>query len=145
MDKKETKFKPALTGVTRRQYSEELKHHICKEHITEGTGLLKLVEKYNLCSHSVIYYWLRKYGYVSSPGNSLVKPVYIVGLDNYNQMSTDKPAIALQSPGPDLIPEDPSEIARLKKELLEAKIKAEGLERMIEIAEELFKIPIRKK
>ena len=51
----------------------------------------------------------------------------------------------MQTPDPDLIPENSSEITRLKKELLEAKIKAEGFERMIEIAEEQFKIPIRKK
>ena len=145
MDKKETNFKPELTGNIRRKYSEELKHHICKEHIVNGIGQLKLVEKYNLSSHSVIFMWLRKYGYVSSPANPLAKPVYIVGLDNYNQMPIDNPAIALPSPDPDLIPEDLSEIARLKKELLEAKIKAEGFERMIEIDEEQFKIPIRKK
>ena len=92
-DKKETNFKPVITGVIRRQYSEELKHHICKEHISKGTGLLKLVEKYNLSSHSLIYNWLRKYGYLPSPDKPLGKPVYIVGLDNYNQMPIDNPDI----------------------------------------------------
>jgi len=145
MDKKETNFEYRIIGVTRRQYSEELKLQVCKEHVEEGTGLLALVKKYNLTTHSLINGWLRKYGYLPSPDKPPGKPVYIVGLDNYNQMPIDSPHIPLQTPDPDQAPEDPSEIARLKKELLEAKIKAEGFERMIEIAEEQFKIPIRKK
>ncbi len=143
MDKKETNFGYVLMGVTRRQYSEELKHQVCKEHIEEGTGLLELVKKYNLSTHSLIHGWLRKFGYLSSPCKPSGKPVYIVGLDNYMQMPIDKP----QDPfiNKNEVPEDPSEIASLKRELLEAKIKAEGFEKMIEIAEEQFKIPIRKK
>ena len=38
-----------------------------------------------------------------------------------------------------------SEIAALKKELEDAKLLAEGYRRMIEIAEQELKIPIRKK
>ena len=142
MDKKETNFVYGIMGVTRRQYSEELKLQVCKEHIEDGIGLLALVKKYNLSTHSLINGWLRKYGFVSSPDKPSGKPVYIVGLDNYNQMATDN---TQTSSSLNESPEDQSEIARLKKELLEAKIKAEGFERMIEIAEEQFKIPIRKK
>jgi len=142
MDKKETNLGSVIMGITRRRYTEELKLHICKEHIEEGTGLLELVKKYNLSTHSLIHGWLRKFGYVSSPDKPSNKPVYIVGLDNYNQMATDN---TQTSSSLNESPEDQSEIARLKKELLEAKIKAEGFERMIEIAEEQFKIPIRKK
>jgi len=145
MDKKETNFVYGIMGVTRRQYSEELKLQVCKEHIEDGIGLLALVKKYNLSTHSLINGWLRKYGFVSSPDKPSGKPVYIVGLDNYNQMPINNPHIPLQPPASDQVLEDASEIARLKKELLEAKIKAEGFERMIEIAEEQFKIPIRKK
>jgi len=84
MDKKEANFGPGIIGITRRQYSEELKLHVCKEHIEEGTGLLELVKKYNLSTHSLIHDWLRKFGYVSSPDKPSKKHIYIVGLDNYN-------------------------------------------------------------
>ncbi len=41
--------------------------------------------------------------------------------------------------------ENKSEIARLKNELKDAMIQLEGYKRMVEIAEEELKIPIRKK
>jgi len=67
MDKKETNVGYVMIRVTRRQYSEALKLQVCKEHIEEGTGLLALVKKYNLTTHSLINGWLRKYGYLPSP------------------------------------------------------------------------------
>jgi len=145
MDKKETNLPPVNMFFTRR-FTEELKHKICKEHIDEGMCLSELVIKYQLSSHSLIHQWLRKYGYIKPSNTSVKKSVYIVGLNNYNQMAVDNTEkLSQTSSSLNEAPEDQSEIARLKKELLEAKIKAEGLERMIEIAEEQFKIPIRKK
>ena len=141
MDKKETDKDPIVIYASRRFYSEELKHLICKEHIEQGQSFRVLVEKYNLSRHSMIHDWLRKLGYIDSPYRHPAKIVHI-GIDNYNQMP-QRPITPPVQPSP--IQSDDPEIVRLKRELQEAQLKAEAYQRMVEIAEEELKIPIRKK
>ncbi|MBI3233310.1 MAG: hypothetical protein HYZ42_04610, partial [Bacteroidetes bacterium] len=111
----------------------ELQHQICKEHIENGAKLAALVRKYKLTSHSLIHDWLRKLGYL--PGRNRRTQVLYIGPENYS--SVDKK--------PDKIKAELPEIAALKKELEDAKLLAEGYRRIIEIAEQELKIPIRKK
>jgi transposase-like protein len=119
--------------LQRNLYNLELQHQICKEHIQEGVKLADLVRKYKLTSHSLIHDWLRKLGYL--PGRNRRTQVSYIGLENYS--SVDKKSNKTK--------EELSEIAALKKELEDAKLLAEGYRRMIEIAEQELKIPIRKK
>jgi hypothetical protein len=140
MDKKEKEKEPIVIYASRRFYSEELKHVICKEHIELGHSFKVLVEKYNLSSHSMIHDWLRKLGYIDSPYRHSTKIVHI-GIHNYNQMP-QRPTTQVQ---PSPIQGDDPEIVRLKRELQEAQLKAEAYQRMVEIAEDELKIPIRKK
>ena len=141
MDKKENEKGPLVIYVGKRFYSEELKHVICKEHIELGSSLKSLVVKYNLSSHSMIQDWLRKFGYIDSPPRYQNKIAHI-GIDNYNQMP-QRPITPPIQPSP--IQGDDPEIVRLKRELQEAQLKAEAYQRMVEIAEDELKIPIRKK
>ena len=69
------------------------------------------------------------------PGKNRRSQVLYVGLENYSSVEkkSDKTKTEL------------SEITALKKELEDAKLLAEGYRRMIEIAEQELKIPIRKK
>ncbi len=119
--------------LLRNLYTLELQHQICKEHVEQGAKLADLVRKYKLTSHSLIHDWLRKLGYL--PGKNRRSQVLYIGLENYS--SVDKK--------PDKTKAELSEIAALKKELEDAKLLAEGYRRMIEIAEQELKIPIRKK
>jgi transposase-like protein len=126
---------------SRSKFSESLKQQICKEHITEGTGLNALKRKYNLSSHSLIHCWLREYGFIKS---DLIKEkkIHYIGIENYNVMSETKQINVDNS----LIQNvEQRTILELKKELEEAKLLAEAYKRMIEIAETDLKIPIRKK
>ncbi len=135
--------KGVVFGV--RRYSEELKHLICNEHIEGGSTLSELTRKYKLSSHYSIYEWLRKYNYL--PSSDRYKPNIVeIGIENYQQLHPmplpqSEPLTASESDSSS----ENSEIKRLKKELLEAQMKAEAYQRVIEIAEQELKIPIRKK
>jgi transposase-like protein len=122
--------------LERRIYSIDLRHQICKEHITEGVKLADLVRKYQLSSHSLIHEWLRRLGYL--PCINRRTQIAYIGVENLsvlkNNLNKNKTAT-----------KEEQQIAQLKKELGEAKLLAEGYRRIIEIAEEELKIPIRKK
>ncbi|MCW3110678.1 MAG: hypothetical protein JWQ09_5184 [Segetibacter sp.] len=119
--------------LKRNLYTLELQHRICKEHIEDGVKLADLVRKYNLTTHSLIHDWLRKLGYL--PGKNRRSQVLYIGLENFGSVNKK----------PDKAKPELSEIAALKKELEDAKLLAEGYRRMIEIAEQELKIPIKKK
>jgi len=123
--------------VSKKHYSIELKHKVCKEHINEGTRLRVLVLKYNLSSHSLIHEWLRQLGYITGI-NRRTRTAYI-GIENFPPLPNKS-----KKSSPPLAPEQ-QQIELLKKELEDARLLAEGYRRMIEIAETELKIPIRKK
>ena len=122
--------------LERQIYSLELRHQICKEHINEGAKLADLVRKYQLSSHSLIHEWLRRLGYL--PGINRRTKIAYIDVENLsvlkNNLNKNK-----------AVTKEEQQIAQLKKELEDAKLLAEGYRRMIEIAEQELKIPIRKK
>jgi len=126
-------------------YSEDLKHHVCREYVQGGIGISALTKKYNISSHSCIHSWLRKYGYVEDSNDIKVKFKTVqIGLENFGivkefnyDMRSQKSTLPSSS--------DSEEIKQLKKELEEAQLKAEAYKKIIEIAEQELKINIRKK
>lgn len=50
--------------ISRRLYSLEFRHRVCKDHIEDGIKLAELVRKYDLSCHSLVHDWLRKLGYL---------------------------------------------------------------------------------
>jgi transposase len=121
--------------VEYRKYTLEFKHQVCKEHIEQGLSLSEIVRKHELSSHSLIHDWLRRLGYIAPTYRQFSRRLYIGGVKD-TVMAKQTP-IKLQ--------EDTSEVDRLKRELEDAKIQLEGYKRMIEVAEDELKIPIRKK
>ncbi|MFN8438832.1 MAG: transposase [Cytophagales bacterium] len=121
--------------VEYRKYTLEFKHQVCKEHIEQGLSLSEIVRKYELSSHSLIHDWLRRLGYVAPTYRQFSRRLYISEVKD-TVMAKQTP-VKLQ--------ENTSEVDRLKRELEDAKIQLEGYKRMIEIAEDELKIPIRKK
>ena len=102
----------------------------------EGARLADLVRKYELSCHSLIHGWLRTLGYL--PGiNRRTKAVYL-HVENCLDLKTKH-----NKPVPPKAEQEQIEL--LKKELEDARLLAEGYRRMIEIAEQELKIPIRKK
>lgn len=135
--------KAQVLFVQKYRYSEELKHHICQEFMLGGIGIRDLSKKYNISSHSSIDDWLKKYGYRQKMGDISIKLSTIhVGLEHFD---------IIKDPAEMSLPESTSndansdEVKRLKKELEDAKLKAEAYLRVIEIAEKELNLPIRKK
>lgn len=122
--------------IERRIYSLELRHKICKEHVIDGIKLADLVRKYELSCHSLIHSWLRKFRYL--PGINRRTGVAYLRVEKDDDLK--KKSAKIKS-----LTEEQKQIALLKKELEDAKLLAEGYRRIIEIAEQELKIPIRKK
>lgn len=120
----------------RKMYSLALQHKICKEHTEDGAKLVDLVRKYNLSTHSLVHYWLRKLGYL--PYYTRSSTVEYTGIET--------PSILNKNPSKDKsLTSEQKQIQLLSKELEDAKLLAEGYRRMIELAERELKISIRKK
>ncbi|MDO6760032.1 hypothetical protein Q4566_07455 [Tamlana sp. 2_MG-2023] len=107
------------------RYSEEFKAFICKEFLTGTLKRRQIEDKYNI-GHGSLTTWLKDKGYDYS------KPS-IVSLPAMANQSNEAPKKSKES------------LSQLKKELQEAKLLAETYRKMIEIAEQEFKIKIVKK
>jgi transposase-like protein len=122
--------------ISRRIYSLEFRYRVCKDHIEDGIVLADLVRKYDLSCHSLIHDWLRKLGYL--PGrNRRTHAAYI---------DLQTPTALTKKTNKDKeLSEEQKQMKLLQKELEDARLLAEGYRRIIEIAEQELKIPIRKK
>jgi len=109
------------------RYSEAFKRKVVedveKNHITQAEA----VKKYGLSHNSMVHLWIKKYG-----KNHLLHRIVRI------QMPTDK------NPN-DIIKELKKEKQKLESALAQSYVKNLALESMIEVAEEEFQIPIKKK
>lgn len=105
------------------QYEFSFKRKICAELLQGQLTVPELVRKYNLSSGGTIYRWLKWYQAEQSELVSL-------------QTMSNQPENTLN---------EEQDKTALQKELELAKAKIATLETMIDIAEEQFKIEIRKK
>lgn len=115
-----------MRTVKRRKDYEILKilHDYCQSDLTAR----EIQRKYSLRSSSQLIYWFRKFvaSNIKRAEDMKGKNIDIEGL----------------APGSETLEQ---ENARLRKELEREKLRREGLEIMIDIAENELKIPIRKK
>ncbi len=100
---------------------------IIKEYCETDISRLEIIEKNKLRGECSVLNWMRKF----------VDPNVKRMIDMKGRKITLPPAVDKESPE--------QENARLRKELELAKLRIEGLEIMIDIAENELKIPIRKK
>ena len=122
--------------ISRRVYNLDFRHKVCKEHIEQGIKLAELVRKYDLSCHSLIHDWLRTLGYL--PGLNRRNGLVYIDLQT--------PAALKKQKNKDKeLSQEQHQLKRLQKELEDARLLAEGYRRIIEIAEQELKIPIRKK
>lgn len=122
--------------ISRRVYSLEFRHRVCKDHIEDGIKLSELVRKYDLSCHSLIHDWLRKLGYL--PGRNRRTHLTYIDLQTHS-------ALTKKTNKEKGLSEEQKQIKLLQKELEDARLLAEGYRRIIDIAEQELKIPIRKK
>jgi transposase-like protein len=117
-------------------YPEELKQQIIREY-QGGSSIEALRRKYNIKGKMTISRWLIKRGLKLSPSN-----VYIASSNERDLQPPKQLQEHSDKSSPELLL---FQIAGLKRELLAAKLKADMLERMIELAEKDHNISIRKK
>ena len=111
------------------RYDEEEKVPFVIEFLTGETTAEKMVEKYHICSVQTLYAWVGRY----------VSQENLLSLQN--QTSDD---MANRSKD-DQIRELKAALKKAQKEAELEKLRAKAYDKMIDLAEERFNIPIRKK
>lgn len=119
--------KKVYSSKFKTRYSEAYKHSIVEEYLQGNVSAKSLEKKYKL-GNSRLTFWLKELGFD-------LKRVYSPAFTPIHMISSKPAHISTES----------LENESLKKQLEDAKILLEGYQRMIEIAEKEFKIPIRKK
>lgn len=136
MDKSEKVFR------TGRSLSWEERESMIKEYLTGKYTKQQLWERYTgqREEHGQLLDWMRTLGYLSDrpPNRDRVKVVYL-----------ERQAPTTMAKEQEENGKDPKELERrireLELQLEDARLKAEGYELMVRMAEEQFGIPIRKK
>src|SRR4051812_29049658 len=116
------RHKKQYSSKWQNQYTEEFKRHVCHDFLT-GTECRRAVERKYKIGNSRLNYWLNELGYKYS------KPAVV---HSYMRKLPQPHA------------GDDATVKKLKQELEEARLLAQGYQRIIEIAEQELKINIRK-
>lgn len=108
------------------KYSEEFKRFVCNDFLTGTLTKREIENKYNI-GHTRLTYWLKEIGFDYSTPSIVSLP----SMKKQTNKLSDR--------------EEQESLSQLKRELQEARLLAEAYRRMIEIAEQEFKIKIVKK
>lgn len=125
---------------TGKDFSETEKHVLIREYLSSGSTKREIWKKYTgQYDHGTLLRWMKNLGYSDKPGMdptlkintfaTMLKPTTKVkqGDDNFEVLQLKK------------------RISELEKQLKDAEMKVIAFSTMVDIAEEEFKIPIRKK
>ena len=112
-----------MNGKSPRKITDREKLQIIEEHLS-GSSIYSLCKKYSLYS-SQIYSWLSQYG--------------------IEKKKTDIEMMIRKESESDRIQLLQKELRQLRKELAEEKLRSLAYDKMIDVAEEMFHIEIRKK
>jgi transposase len=116
-----------------KHFSDSFKRELIEEHLTTGQSKLSLQAKHGIQKHDAIMSWMYSLGYLQPKRkNGNLAPT--------NTARLPRKAKKQQQPG-----DAQSEIARLKRELEDERLRSQMYLRMIDIAEKDYNIPIRKK
>ncbi|EZH73171.1 hypothetical protein ATO12_19395 [Aquimarina atlantica] len=107
------------------RYSEDFKQFVCNEFLT-GTATRRSIEKKYNIGHGQLTVWLKGLGYDYSKPSIVSLPMMANQSDKLSNNGEES-------------------LSQLKKELQEARLLAETYKKMIEVAEQEFKIKIVKK
>lgn len=134
-------FKTKGTARRRKRYfSDSDKHFIIQEVLSTGCTKRDIWEKYtgDKEDHGQILRWMRQLGYDESV--SISKSKNVLNLSSMKkQMNPDKLTESLDNI------QLKKRIKELEQQLKEAEMKAVAFSTMVDVAEQEFKIPIRKK
>jgi Transposase and inactivated derivatives len=109
----------------KKRHDDSFRLQVIDEYLN-GASQYSLAKKYNLSGTSVIYNWLRTFGIEEPASGSSPKDTTVMNES-------------------EAIKQLKKELRLAKKALAEEQLKVKALDRMIDISEVRFKIPIRKK
>lgn len=110
-------------------FPDELKLRVVKDYLSTGISQEELKLKYGFRGNSTLYNWIRKFD-IAKPDNEFFKKHEVMS----KEVRKSKSEL-----------EQESRIKKLETELSFEKLRTEALSTMIDIAEDRFKISIRKK
>jgi len=111
------------------QFPDELKLEAVKEYLSTDISQSELKLKYGFRGNSSIYNWISKFGIEKPDDDDFKKQEVMSRESNKSKSELDKEA----------------RIRKLESELAYERLRTEALSTMIDIAEDKFKIAIRKK
>ena len=129
------KYVDPVTGLTEFRYVEKYRYDddekvpIVIEFLTGETTAEKMVEKYHICSVQTLYAWVGRY----------------VSQENLLSLQSQTPEDMANRSKDDQIRELKAALKKAQKEAELEKLRAKAYDKMIDLAEERFNIPIRKK
>ena len=110
-------------------FTETEKHIVIKEYLMTGKSKQAIWIKYTgMNDHGVLINWMRKFGYLSGEKRNIMSKIIPTKEEENFELHQLK-----------------KRIEQLEKQLKDSELKALAFSRMVDIAEEEFKIPIRKK
>ena len=117
-------------------YSEEFKRLVIEEYLRSGNSKVSLLKKYDIKMKSGIQKWIRQLGYsdIHQKAGYLEKPIIPPVAAKRIQKEASSSAPGLES-----------RIKELERLLEDEQLRSEAYQRIIDIAEKEFHIPIRKK
>lgn len=116
----------------RRIYDDQFKHQVISEYLETKCSKMSLLRKYDIHSKSAVQRWMKKYGY---------QDIY---QEKLNKFAITNTSMARNKQGED-IRDLQLKITLLEKQLEIEKLRSKAYARVIEIAEQELKIPLRKK
>ena len=125
------RFKEQIKPLQR--YTEAFKRNVVEDYLRGGHTKEEIQKKHGVRAKSGILTWMRSLGYLQESGK-----VPKLVPTNYTVLA--RPNKKQPEPG-----SAEAEIARLKRELEDERLRSEMYLRMIDIAERDYHIPIRKK
>jgi transposase-like protein len=111
-------------------YDSDFKWRVCQEYLNGNDTKLAVQLRNGIKGKTTIVVWLRQFGLKDK----------VKSLTLSEQLSLQMP-----QPKPEKVQFQETELDKLKKELSDANLRADAYQKMIEIAEQEFKIDIRKK
>lgn len=111
------------------RYPDELKLRVVKEYLSTDISQEELKLKYGFRGTSTLYNWISKFD-IPKPNDGFFKKQEVMSKeDRKSKLELDQEA----------------RIKKLESDLAYEKLRTEALNTMIDIAEDRFKVPIRKK
>ena len=131
-----------LKRIGQRQYfSIDDQHFIIKEYLRSGVSKDEIWRKYTgKADHGCLIRWMRNLGYLTS--NQQLKPKLAVNIDEMGKKARIVPEVVKDDFE---VQQMKKRIVELEKQLKDAELKSIAFSTMVDIAEQEFKIPIRKK